>query len=151
MSLPSLAAYKVEKLSDKAAGYGMPGETVDGNDVEAVAAAVGRAVERARAGAGPSFIDAVTYRWRGHSKSDKNLYRSKDEIAEWRERDPIVRYSREELETGALTQADIDAIQSGVRQEIRDAVVFGTKGDEPTVESMLAGVYAPVDEQGVQA
>jgi pyruvate dehydrogenase E1 component alpha subunit len=148
MSLPSLAAYKVEKLSDKAAGYGMPGETVDGNDVEAVAAAVARGVERARSGAGPSFVDAVTYRWRGHSKSDKNLYRSKDEIAEWRDRDPIARFSAESLESGTLTQSDIEAIQATVRQQIRDAVVFGTQGAEPTVESMLAGVYAPVDEQG---
>ena len=145
MSLPSLAAYKVDKLSDKAAGYGMPGETVDGNDVEAVAEAVGRAVERARAGEGPSFVDAVTYRWRGHSKSDKNLYRSKQEIAEWREKDPIQRYSAGVLEAGLLTEEELDAIQAGVRQEIRDAVVFGTKGEEPTVEAMLAGVYAPDD------
>jgi pyruvate dehydrogenase E1 component alpha subunit len=121
---------------------------VDGNDVEAVAAAVGRAVERARAGSGPSFIDAVTYRWRGHSKSDKNLYRSKDEIAEWRDRDPIARYSGEALEAGTLTSEDIEAVQVLVRQQIRDAVIFGTQGEEPTVESMLAGVYAPVDEAG---
>lgn len=145
MSLPSLAAYKVEKLSDKAAGYGMPGETVDGNDVEAVADAVGRAIERARAGEGPSFVDAVTYRWRGHSKSDKNLYRSKAEIAEWREKDPIQRYVREVLEADVLTQDEIDAIQADVRQSIRDAVVFGTQGAEPTVEAMLEGVYAPAD------
>lgn len=145
MSLPSLAAYKVDKLSDKAAGYGMPGETVDGNDVDAVAAAVARAVERARAGQGPSFVDAVTYRWRGHSKSDKNLYRSKDEIAEWRDKDPIRRYSTKVVDSGLLTTEDLDAIQAGVRQEIRDAVVFGTRGAEPTVEAMLAGVYAADD------
>ncbi len=151
MSLPSLAAYKVEKLSDKAAGYGMPGETVDGNDVEAVAEAVGRAVERARAGQGPSFVDAVTYRWRGHSKSDKNLYRSKQEIAEWREKDPIQRYSVAVLEANLLTQDELDTIQADVRQEIRDAVVFGTKGEEPTVEAMLAGVYAPDDYYAEEA
>ena len=145
MSLPSLAAYKVEKLSDKAAGYGMPGETVDGNDVEAVHEAVARAVARARAGQGPSFIDAVTYRWRGHSKSDKNLYRSKTEIAEWRDRDPIQAYAEQALEAGVLAGEDLDAIQAQVRQEIRDAVVFGTQGAEPTVEAMLAGVYAPED------
>jgi pyruvate dehydrogenase E1 component alpha subunit len=150
MSLPSLAAYKVEKLSDKAAGYGMPGETVDGNDVEAVAEAVGRAVERARAGQGPSFVDAVTYRWRGHSKSDKNLYRSKDEIAEWRDRDPIQRYTRQLLAAAVLSQAELDAIPAGVRQEIRDAVVFGTQGEEPTVESMLDGVYAAGAEQNAE-
>ena len=151
MSLPSLAAYKVEKLSDKAAGYGMPGETVDGNDVEAVAGAVGRAVERARTGSGPSFVDAITYRWRGHSKSDKNLYRTKDEMAEWRGRDPILRYTRQVTEAGIVTEAEVDAIQAGVRQEIRDAVVFGTQGAEPTIESMLDGVYAHVDAESAEA
>lgn len=151
MSLPSLAAYKVEKLSDKAAAYGMPGETVDGNDVEAVAAAVARAAERARSGKGPSFVDAVTYRWRGHSKSDKNLYRSKQEIADWRDKDPIKQFSARVLEAGLLTQDELDAIQADVRQEIRDAVVFGTKGEEPTVEAMLAGVYAPDDFFGEEA
>ncbi len=145
MSLPSLAAYKVAKLSDKAAGYGMPGETVDGNDVNAVAEAVARAVQRARVGDGPSFIDAVTYRWRGHSKSDKNLYRSKEEVAQWRERDPITRHTEAMLAAGNLTQEEVDAVQAEVRQEIRDAVVFGTQGAEPTVEAMLAGVYAADD------
>ena len=69
MSMSSEKAFKVEHMSEKAAGYGIPGETVDGNDVEAVNEVVQRAVDRARAGGGPSFIEALTYRWRGHSKS----------------------------------------------------------------------------------
>ena len=144
MSMPSERAFKVEHLSEKAAGYGMPGETVDGNDVEAVRDVVGRAVERARKGEGPTFIEALTYRWRGHSKSDKNLYRTKEEIAAWRDRDPIAAFAHVLLERGVGQEA-LDAVQAGVRQEIRDAVVFGTKGPEPTLEDMLAGVYATED------
>ena len=124
--------------------FGMPGETVDGNDVEAVRDVVGRAVERARKGEGPTFIEALTYRWRGHSKSDKNLYRTKEEIAAWRDRDPIAAFAHVLLERGVGQEA-LDAVQAGVRQEIRDAVVFGTKGPEPTLEDMLAGVYATED------
>src|SRR5699024_9154600 len=76
MSMSSKKAFKVEDLAEKAAGYGIPGESVDGNDVHAVAEATRRAIDRARAGEGPSFVEAVTYRWRGHSKSDKNRYRT---------------------------------------------------------------------------
>ncbi|MCA0253383.1 MAG: thiamine pyrophosphate-dependent dehydrogenase E1 component subunit alpha [Actinobacteria bacterium] len=150
MSMPASKAFKVEHISEKATAYGIPGETVDGNDLEAVAEVVGRAVERARRGEGPTLVEALTYRWRGHSKSDKNLYRTKAEIAEWRDRDPIARYAHDLLEDEVLTQEELDAIQAAARQDIRDAVVFGTKGAEPTVEEMLAGVYAPTPEE-VQA
>lgn len=145
MSMPSERAFKVDQLSEKAAAYGLPGETVDGNDVEAVREVVGRAVDRARAGEGPTFVEALTYRWRGHSKSDKNLYRTKEEIADWREKDPIAKYAHRLLEAGTIDQGDVDAVQSEVRQEIRDAVVFGTRGEEPTIEAMMAGVYATAE------
>ncbi|MBO1030691.1 thiamine pyrophosphate-dependent dehydrogenase E1 component subunit alpha [Tessaracoccus sp. SD287] len=151
MSMPSEKAFKVERLSDKAAGYGIPGVTVDGNDVDAVREAVAEAVERARRGEGPTFIECLTYRWRGHSKSDKNLYRTKQEIAQWRDRDPIAAYAHKCLENGSLTQEQIDAVADEVRTQIREAVVFGTQGAEPTLEDMLAGVYAPspVDAQDI--
>lgn len=143
MSMSSERAFMVDRMSEKAAGYGMPGETVDGNDVEAVREVVSRAVERARRGEGPTFVEALTYRWRGHSKSDQNLYRTKEEIAEWRSDDPIAAYVEVLHERGELSREQLDAVQAEVRQEIRDAVLFGTKGDEPTVDQMLAGVYAP--------
>ena len=143
MSMSSEKAFKVDQLSEKAVAYGIPGETVDGNDVEAVHEVVGRAVARARAGEGPTFIEALTYRWRGHSKSDKNLYRTREEIAQWRDRDPIARYAAELLERDSISQEDLNAVQDEVRNEIRGAVRFGTQGEEPTVEAMLAGIYAP--------
>lgn len=143
MSKSAKESFKVAQLSDKAAGYGIPGETVDGNDVVAVAEATRRAVDRARAGEGPSFIEAVTYRWRGHSKSDKNRYRSKEEIAEWKEKDPIAAFSLRLLEAGILEQEQLDAQQAAARTAIREAVVFGTQGEDPDPASLLDAVYAP--------
>lgn len=143
MSMSSQKAFKVAQLSDKAAGYGIPGETVDGNDVIAVQQVTKAAIDRARSGRGPSFIEALTYRWRGHSKSDKNLYRSKEEIAQWKEKDPIAAYAHRLLSAKRLSQDELDAAQSGARQAIRDAVVFGTKGEEPDPAALLDAVYAP--------
>lgn len=142
MSMSSKLAFKVD-LSAKAAGYGITGETVDGNDVVAVAEATARAIDRARAGEGPSFIEAVTYRWRGHSKSDKNRYRTKEEIAEWKGRDPIAAFAHRLLESGLVDQAQLDAAQSAARDAIRESVVFGTKGEEPDPAALLDAVYAP--------
>jgi len=153
MSMSSEKAFKVDRMSEKAAAYGVPGETVDGNDVEAVYEVVARAVARARAGEGPSFIEALTYRWRGHSKSDKNLYRTKEEIAQWRTDDPIAAYAAELLDRGDASQEQLNAVSDEVRTEIREAVRFGTQGEEPTVEAMLADIYAPspVDARPLEA
>lgn len=153
MSMSSEKAFKVEHMSEKAAGFGIPGETVDGNDVEAVHEAVARAVQRARAGEGPTFIEALTYRWRGHSKSDKNLYRTREEIAQWRADDPIAAYADVLLERGECTHEQLNAVTDEVRNEIREAVRFGTQGEEPTVEAMMQGIYAPspVDARELEA
>ena len=153
MSMSSEKAFKVDRMSEKAAAYGVPGETVDGNDVEAVYEVVARAVARARGGEGPSFIEALTYRWRGHSKSDKNLYRTKEEIAQWRADDPIAAYAAELLDRGDASQEQLNAVADEVRTEIREAVRFGTQGEEPTVEAMLADIYAPspVDARPLEA
>jgi pyruvate dehydrogenase E1 component alpha subunit len=143
MSMSAQKAFRVENLAVKAAGYGIPGESVDGNDVHAVAEATRRAIDRARAGEGPSFVEAVTYRWRGHSKSDKNRYRTKEEIAEWKEKDPIASFSHRLLESGLLDQERLDALQAEARTAIREAVVFGTRGEDPDPAALLDAVYAP--------
>lgn len=155
MSMSSKKGYRVEHISDKAAGYGIAGETVDGNDVVAVNEAVQRAVARARAGEGPTLIEAVTYRWRGHSKSDKNLYRTKEEIAQWKELDPIAAFGHRLLESGLLSQEDIDAVHADARDAIRDSVVFGRQGTDPDPAELLDAVYAPspvdvTDQRGAQ-
>ncbi|HRX02651.1 MAG TPA: thiamine pyrophosphate-dependent enzyme, partial [Anaerolineae bacterium] len=128
--------------SDRAAGYGMPGETVDGNDLNAVYAAVSRAVERARAGEGPSLVENVTYRWRGHSKSDANRYRSREEIEAWKEKDPIARFERWLAQAINLNESDARAIQQAAYAAIESAVAFADASPEPDLAAIEEGVYA---------
>lgn len=153
MSLNSEEAFRIENISEKAAGFGIPGVTVDGNDIKAVYEAVTEAVARARRGEGPTLIENKTYRWKGHSKSDKNLYRTKEEIEQWREKDPIARYMAELLEAKTLTQKQMDSIRDEAEKTIVESVKFGMAGEEPKVEEILKGVYAlsPVDYQDLQA
>lgn len=140
MSKPSREAFKIERLSEKAAGYGIPGVTVDGNNVEEVFDAVSTAVERARSGKGPTFIEALTYRWRGHSKSDTNRYRTKEEIAEWRERDPIAAFTSYIFEENLASKEEVDEVRTSVRDEIRQVVTFGMQGPEPDPKELLRAV-----------
>lgn len=138
MSMSVAKASKVEHLSARAAAYGIPGVTVDGNDPQAVHDAVADAVHRARAGQGPSLVEAVTYRWKGHSKSDKNLYRTREEIDTWREADPIARFER----AAALSEEDIAACRTAARDAVREAVRVANAAPDATADSLVAGVYA---------
>jgi pyruvate dehydrogenase E1 component alpha subunit len=142
MSFSTEFSVAVDHISVRAAAYGMPGVTVDGNDVEAVDAAVTSAVARARAGEGPTLVEAETYRWKGHSKSDKNLYRTREEIAEWRTRDPIGRFEHLVVERGTLDQATVQQIRDEVTQEIRQAVTAANAAPDARADDILDSVYA---------
>lgn len=142
MSMASERAFKLEKLSDRARGYGIPGVTVDGNNVQAVYDAVAEAVARARNDGGPTLVEAVTYRWSGHSKSDKNLYRTREEIADWRTRDPIPAFEAEVLRAGTLTETDLQAIRDDVRTELRAAVQRANAAPDAVPDDLLSAVYA---------
>ncbi|MCC7358146.1 MAG: thiamine pyrophosphate-dependent dehydrogenase E1 component subunit alpha [Anaerolineales bacterium] len=138
MSMAVERAFRVEPLSLRAAAYGMPGETVDGNDVLAVYDAVGRAAARARVGQGPSLVEAVTYRWRGHSKSDRQAYRTRDEVKVWQGRDPIPLFAARLGESAeALAQR-----RAAAEARIDVAVAFAEASPEPEVSRILEGVYA---------
>jgi len=151
MSMDSERAFRLDRLADRANGYGMPSVQVDGQDVQAVADAAAEAVERARSGGGPSFIVADTYRYRGHSKSDKNLYRTREEIEEWRARDPIERFERRALETGALDDAAVAAIRDRVRNDIRQAVVDAAAAPDASADDLADAVYATAANEGARA
>lgn len=142
MSYSTQKAFAIQHISERAAGYGMPGETVDGNDLMAVYEAASRAVARARSGQGPTLIENVTYRWRGHSKSDANRYRSKAEIDAWKERDPIARFRRRLAENGELSEAEAEAIRREAYAAIAAAVTFADASPEPDVATIEDGVYA---------
>jgi pyruvate dehydrogenase E1 component alpha subunit len=144
MSFSTARAFAIDHISERAAGYGIPGVTVDGNDVEVVHATVAEAVARARRGDGPTLVEAETYRWKGHSKSDKNAYRTKDEIAEWRARDPIVRFENAVTERGVLDESATARIRDEAQEAVRDAVRQAMTAPDATPDDLLAGVYAEV-------
>jgi len=142
MSMSIKNAMAIDKISDRASAYGMPGVTVDGNDVMAVYEAVSEAAKRARAGEGPSLVENSTYRWRGHSKSDANRYRTKEEISEWMKKDPIARFQKQLIKEGVLTAEEADKIEANSYAAIDDAVKFAEESPEPDVSTILEGVYA---------
>lgn len=142
MSFSTKFSIAVDHISERAAAYGMPGVTVDGNDVEAVDEAVSAAVARARAGSGPSLVEAETYRWKGHSKSDKNLYRTREEIAQWRAKDPIVRFESVVKERGTLDEATVQEIRDEAMQAVKDAVVAANRAPDARADDILDSVFA---------
>ena len=134
----------VDQVAERASAYGIPGRTIDGNDVVEVHDAVREAVERARAGEGPSLIEAMTYRWGGHSmRANVRDPRSSEEYAEWMERDPIQRVERELKEVEIVDETGIEAIGTEVVTELDAAVEFARAAGQPEVDILRAAVYAP--------
>ena len=130
----------VTQLSQRAASYAMPGITVDGNDVMAVYAATRAAVERARAEEGPTFIEGMTYRYRGHYEGDPQLYRSREEVEQWQARDPIPHFRRRLVEHG-IGEAEIEDVEGQVFILVDEAVSFARQAAPAKVEDALFGVY----------
>jgi pyruvate dehydrogenase E1 component alpha subunit len=149
MSMSLKRANSAADIADRAAGYGIPGETVDGMDPLAVYEAVGRAVEHARSGQGPSLINALTYRYYGHSKSDKQRYRSREEVEAWRAKDPIPAFRDRLAAAGVLAESEAAAIEAQAQKTIEDSIAWGDAGPEPSVEHLTDDVYA--DEPAVLA
>jgi pyruvate dehydrogenase E1 component alpha subunit len=143
----SVAQSRVSAVEDYAvrkAAYGMEGDKVDGNDVLAVYGAVREAVERARRGEGPTFIECKTYRWRGHYEGEADrtfLYRSKEEIESWMRRCPIERFKKVLLERGVATEKGFEDMDAEVAGEIEEAVQFAMDSPEPAPEDALTGLY----------
>ena len=135
-------AMAITDIADRAAGYDMPGVVVDGNDVLAVYEAVTEAVERARKGHGPSLVECKTYRWRGHFEGDACVYRSEQELEEWKAKDPLPWFAAKLVETGMATQAELDAITAKVTADVEAAVKFAEESPFPTEADLLEDVYA---------
>lgn len=142
MSMHVRRSTAVERISDRACAYGFPGKTVDGNDLLEVYEATKESVARARAGDGPSLVEGVTYRWKGHSKSDADRYRTKEEIEEWKAKDPIVRFEELLIHEGVLTPDQARTIESQAQTEIDSAVEFAESCPEPSLDGIEEGVYA---------
>jgi TPP-dependent pyruvate/acetoin dehydrogenase alpha subunit len=129
-------------IAARAAGYGIPGESVDGNDVLAVHDAVARAVERARRGDGPSLIEAHTIRWVGHFEGDPQTYRGREEVAEGRRRDPIARLEAYLVGLRLLDAAQAVRVRESVAAEVEDAVAHAEASPLPRPEDALTDLFA---------
>jgi 2-oxoisovalerate dehydrogenase E1 component len=129
-------------MSARAAGYGLDYVPVDGNDVEAVAAVMTDAVRRIRAGGGPMFVEATTYRWHGHYEGDPEKYRSADELSDWQQRDPLV-ITRARLLGRGVGQQTLDSVEAKVRARIDAAVDAARLAPPPDMAVLRSSVYAP--------
>jgi 2-oxoisovalerate dehydrogenase E1 component len=130
-------------VASRAAAYGIPGFRIDGNDVLEVYRVAGEAVARARAGEGPTLIECETYRPLGHFEGDPGIgYRSKEEIAAWKQRDPIDRFAAGVRGAGLFTEAELIEIDRQVEAEIEAAYEFAKASPEPDPATVTNFVYA---------
>ena len=141
MSFHYRKAMRHERISQRAAGYGFPGFTVDGNDVLAAFKSAGEARSHVSQN-GPVLMECVTYRWRGHSKSDANRYRTREEIEAWKSRCPIERFRLRLLEAGVLTESEAEEIALSVVREVDHAVQVAQQADEAAPIAVPDEVYA---------
>ncbi len=139
---PISYAANIPNLADRAAAYGIPGKTVDGNDVLAVYEAVGEAVARARKGEGPTLVECKTCRRYGHYEGDTDTYRTEQERRECHKRDPIPRFRKKLVEMGVLTEKEADKIEQEINEEIEEAAKFAEESPLPAPEETLEDVYA---------
>lgn len=142
MSTSTKRSTAVVNVADRASAYAMPGKVVDGNNLSDVAEAINEAVERARRGEGPSLIENKTYRLRGHSKSDRNRYRTKEEIEDWaNNRDPIAHFEADLKAYGVIDDKEIEAIRANVEKEIADAIEYARNSPSPDLTNLTRDVY----------
>jgi 2-oxoisovalerate dehydrogenase E1 component alpha subunit len=142
ISVPVRKQAAVEDLSIRAQGYGFPGVTVDGNDVLAVYSAARAAVDRARNGEGPTFIEAKTYRLVPHTSDDDDTrYRTREEVAEWAKKDPLIRFQAWLEEHGVAAKKEIEELQAQAMTEVDEATEYAEQAPTPEPESALRHVF----------
>jgi len=140
-STPRATHQKVKYVSDRAAAFNIPGVSMDGMDVFDVYQKAGEAIDQARAGKGPILLEARTYRFFGHFVGDPQTYRTKEEVAEWRKRDPIQMFRDRVVKEGKIATAELDAIDAQITKDIAAAVDFARKSPEPEIEAALQDIF----------
>lgn len=141
LSVPVCKACNIKDIADRAAGYGIPGVIADGMDVLAIYDVMGKAVARARAGEGPTLIEAKTYRYHGHFEGEPEVYRTKEEIQEWMKKDSIDKFREQLIEAGMLTEKDAEKMDKDIIAELDKAVEFAEKSPLPEPQETLEYVY----------
>jgi TPP-dependent pyruvate/acetoin dehydrogenase alpha subunit len=142
-STPTYETMKVTEIAQRAGAYGIPGLTVDGNDVEAVHSAATDAIERARCGGGPTLIEAKTMRMLGHAIHDGAEYVPSGLLTEWEARDPVISYAARLVREGVTDPVELDEIGDRCDVEVTEAVLFAEGSPWPRPETVTDGVYAP--------
>lgn len=135
-------ASAVPEIRQKAEGYGMASDQVDGMDLMAVRKVAEEVIEHVRSGGGPFFLEAVTYRYRGHSMGDPERYRKSDEVKQWQENDPIGIYRRFLIEGKHASEEELNELDKQVESEVAEAVQFAESSPEPAPEDLFANIYA---------
>jgi pyruvate dehydrogenase E1 component alpha subunit len=142
MSMDVTRATAKLPIAQRADGYGMPGWCIDGNDLLLVYETMRRAADHARSGSGPVLVETLTYRHFGHSKSDRNLYRTPDEIEEWKRKDPLALFRGQLVEAGLLAEPEAETIDQRAQAAVDEAVAFAEGSPEPDLSTLTEFVYA---------
>ncbi|NIS83555.1 MAG: pyruvate dehydrogenase (acetyl-transferring) E1 component subunit alpha [Anaerolineales bacterium] len=142
MSMAVGRATALLPIAKRADAYGIPGHRVDGNDLLSVFDIVRKAANQARAGEGPILVEAETYRWKGHSKSDRNLYRTQEEMDAWKKRDPIARFRESLIAAKILSEARTEEITLEAQKTIEEALAYADASPDPEEQSLTDFVYA---------
>ncbi|GIN88013.1 acetoin:2,6-dichlorophenolindophenol oxidoreductase subunit alpha [Heyndrickxia sporothermodurans] len=133
----------IKDIAERSASYGIPGEIVDGNNLLEVAKVTKKAIERAKSGHGPTLIEAKTYRWRGHSKSDARKYRTREEEKEWRKtKDPIALFKNQLMEDHILTEETFKELEERLEKEMEAAIKFAVNSPAPTEDTLEIDIFA---------
>ncbi|MGA2381007.1 MAG: thiamine pyrophosphate-dependent dehydrogenase E1 component subunit alpha [Spirochaetia bacterium] len=133
---------RLADIADRAAAYGIPGIVVDGMDVQGVHEAAGAAIRRAREGGGPTLIECKTYRFMGHSRFEPASYRTREELEEWKARDPLARFAEILRRDFSFSEAELDQVGEDVAQKIEDAVRFAEQSPDPAPDDWRRYIYA---------
>lgn len=141
ISVPVKESTSVEDISKRSAAYGMPGCTVDGNDVFAIDEAMRRAIKLAKEGKGPSLIECKTYRWLGHWTGDPQVYRTREDVEEWKKKCPIKRLREYMIENHILSEAEIDQIEQNSQDAVEAAAKFALESPDPDPSKVLEDVF----------
>jgi TPP-dependent pyruvate/acetoin dehydrogenase alpha subunit len=139
---PTADTMKLEQVADRAAGYGMPGVRVDGNDPLAVKEVLDEALQRARRGDGPTFIECVTFRFRGHYFGDRMPYIPKDQLAAAMEADPVPRFRSHLAEAGICAEDELDSIDKEASATVETALKTVMSAESPSIDELDRDVYA---------
>ncbi|HEX9898379.1 MAG TPA: thiamine pyrophosphate-dependent dehydrogenase E1 component subunit alpha [Candidatus Methylomirabilis sp.] len=140
-STPRDVHQRIKDVAQRAMAYDIPGVVADGMDVFDVYQKTGEAIDRARTGGGPTLVEAKTYRFMGHYVGDPQTYRSKDEVEQWKKRDPIAMFRKRVVEEGKITAAELDAIDAAIAKEMEQAVEFARQSPEPDIEAALQDIF----------